>query len=30
MPVENEDVIKVTGRYGRDLWSNAGLPWSIG
>jgi hypothetical protein len=28
--VEEEDVMKVTGRYGRDLWSNAGLPWSIG
>lgn len=28
--VQDEDVIKVSGRPGRDLWSNAGLPWSIG
>jgi hypothetical protein len=28
--VEDADVIKVTGRYWRDLWTNAGLPWSIG
>jgi hypothetical protein len=27
---EDKDVIKVTGRYGRDLWSNADLPRSIG
>jgi hypothetical protein len=28
--VEDDNVISVTGRYGRDLWTNAGLPWSIG
>jgi hypothetical protein len=28
--VRESDVIKISGRYGRDLWTNAGLPWSIG
>jgi hypothetical protein len=28
--VTESDVIKISGRYGRDLWTSAGLPWSTG
>jgi hypothetical protein len=27
--VDRADIISLTGRGGRDLWTNAGLPWTL-